>query len=109
VTLARDVGLTCFALRVERVELLLEPIVGRLACAIQIGQGLRTSAAFRRSSRPGLGSRFSNVWDFSLDADGGALHELIDLDLKSPEYRIAVSAQKISVHLTRAMSLRTHD
>ena len=31
VTLARDVGLTCFALRVERVELLLEPIVGRLA------------------------------------------------------------------------------
>src|ERR1019366_2807083 len=28
VTLARDVGLTGFALRVERVELLLEPIVG---------------------------------------------------------------------------------
>src|ERR1700732_1810343 len=31
VTLARDVGLTCFALRVERVELLLQPILGRLA------------------------------------------------------------------------------
>ena len=29
-TLARDVGLTCFALGVERVELLLEPIIGRL-------------------------------------------------------------------------------
>jgi hypothetical protein len=27
-------------------------------------------------------------------ADGGALHELIDLDIKSPEYRIAVAAQK---------------
>ena len=49
------------------------------------------------------------VWDFSLDAYGGALTSFIDLDLKSPEYRIAVSAQKISVHLTRAMSLRTHD
>jgi hypothetical protein len=34
------------------------------------------------------------VWDFSLDAYGGALTSFIDLDLKSPEYRIAVSAQK---------------
>src|SRR6202051_3995293 len=30
-TLARDVGLTCFALRVERVEFLLETLVGRFA------------------------------------------------------------------------------
>src|SRR3984893_17537769 len=43
-TLPRDVGLTGFALRIERVELLLEPIVGRLACvdrAVEHQAGLR--------------------------------------------------------------------
>src|SRR3984893_7436865 len=61
VTLAGDVGLTCFALSVERVELLLEPIVGRLAGvdpAAENHPGLRATRLANvrppRSPRSGL-------------------------------------------------------
>ena len=65
-TLARDVGLTCFALRVERVELLLEPIVGRFSGvdrAVENHAGLRAirlpHVRLPRSRRSGLRT-FSN-------------------------------------------------
>jgi hypothetical protein len=46
VTLAGDVGLTYFALRVERVELLLEPIVGRFS---GVDRATKNLAGLRRS------------------------------------------------------------
>src|ERR1019366_213994 len=66
VTLARDVGLTCFALRVERVELLLEPIIGRLPRVDRAAENHAGLRAIRlphvrppRSRRSGL-CTFSN-------------------------------------------------
>ncbi len=60
-TLARDIGLTGFALRVERVELLLEPIVGRFSGVDRATKTLAGLRAIRlphvhppRSRRSGL-------------------------------------------------------